>query len=588
MKKKSNIHIKKSKQGTFTKAAKKRGMSVQGFARLVLANKDKYSSEMVKKANFAHNSTKWKHKDGGSIENKPVRAPKGYHWMKDKESYNLMAHKGNFVPHTNARREVKFPIQTKHQLGGKISSLNVFQQDFDPYTPDIKEKQTFPAYVNLKEDRKLDPFSRIGINEAKKITEEYIAAGKEPPKFVCDASGCSQIASNAAEGMGAAPTRANAWDFGNVNNVYWQNEAYVDALNKKETNKGNEPLPDSKTNYKTPDSFIKWMEDKNGNYFVGLNRKNTSSSRQYSNQKNYPNNRGYEHLGYMIDNKNLLHGTGGDENHPAYYVIDDVTDGVSLGGYGKYEPVEGMAPGSLNTGINKTKNIVKNTADSVSKTYQENVKPMLRNIKNTFNDFFHLQSGGDISFPNANSYQQVGTLQHSTIPSTSIRREGRPISTTPNNTLFQSGGDIDSGNVATTENEYKNGLNDGINIFKFPRKGLKKMTMTPNSGPIEYPVEYKGYTDGKQTDQGIAQPGQDFNVNGDTVVEIPDLSDMEFNEAFDYANRNKLPIFKWKDNDYPIKKNKKYSKMQDGGLFSNKVTNNVKLDPGFKPDININ
>ena len=55
------IHIKKSKRGTFTAAAKKHGKSVQAFAKQVLANKDKYSKTMVKKAVFAKNASKWKH-----------------------------------------------------------------------------------------------------------------------------------------------------------------------------------------------------------------------------------------------------------------------------------------------------------------------------------------------------------------------------------------------------------------------------------------------------------------------------------------------------------------------------------------------
>ena len=63
------IHIKPSKRGTFTAAAKKHGMSVQGFASKVLANKGKYSSAMVKKANFARNASKWKHKEfGGDMD----------------------------------------------------------------------------------------------------------------------------------------------------------------------------------------------------------------------------------------------------------------------------------------------------------------------------------------------------------------------------------------------------------------------------------------------------------------------------------------------------------------------------------------
>ena len=54
-----DINIKPSKRGTFTKAAKQHGMSVQGFANKVLKNPSKYSAAMRKKANFAHNASKW-------------------------------------------------------------------------------------------------------------------------------------------------------------------------------------------------------------------------------------------------------------------------------------------------------------------------------------------------------------------------------------------------------------------------------------------------------------------------------------------------------------------------------------------------
>lgn len=64
-----SIHIQPSKRGTFTAAAKKHGKGVQEFARQVLANKDNYSSAMVKKANFARNASKW-HDGGGWIEQK--------------------------------------------------------------------------------------------------------------------------------------------------------------------------------------------------------------------------------------------------------------------------------------------------------------------------------------------------------------------------------------------------------------------------------------------------------------------------------------------------------------------------------------
>lgn len=54
-----DIHIKKSKRGTFTKAAKQHGVSVQSFANKVLKNPSKYSAAMRKKANFARNAAKW-------------------------------------------------------------------------------------------------------------------------------------------------------------------------------------------------------------------------------------------------------------------------------------------------------------------------------------------------------------------------------------------------------------------------------------------------------------------------------------------------------------------------------------------------
>ena len=54
-----DINIKPSKRGTFTKAAKQHGMSVQSFANKVLRNPSKYSAAMRKKANFARNAASW-------------------------------------------------------------------------------------------------------------------------------------------------------------------------------------------------------------------------------------------------------------------------------------------------------------------------------------------------------------------------------------------------------------------------------------------------------------------------------------------------------------------------------------------------
>lgn len=62
---KGGIHINPAKKGTFTAQATRMGMGVQEAARHILANKDRYSPGMVKKANFARNASKWKHEYGG-------------------------------------------------------------------------------------------------------------------------------------------------------------------------------------------------------------------------------------------------------------------------------------------------------------------------------------------------------------------------------------------------------------------------------------------------------------------------------------------------------------------------------------------
>ena len=64
------INIKKKNRGKFTESANRAGMGVQEYARHVLANKDKYSSTLVKRANFARNAAGWKHALGGYIKDK--------------------------------------------------------------------------------------------------------------------------------------------------------------------------------------------------------------------------------------------------------------------------------------------------------------------------------------------------------------------------------------------------------------------------------------------------------------------------------------------------------------------------------------
>lgn len=61
------IHIKEQNKGLFTKVAKRAGMGTQEYARHILANKDDYSSTLVKRANFARNAAGWQHGKGGHM-----------------------------------------------------------------------------------------------------------------------------------------------------------------------------------------------------------------------------------------------------------------------------------------------------------------------------------------------------------------------------------------------------------------------------------------------------------------------------------------------------------------------------------------
>lgn len=61
------INIKKKNRGKFTASANRAGMGVQEFAKHVLSNKDKYSTTMIKRANFARNAAGWKHGEGGNL-----------------------------------------------------------------------------------------------------------------------------------------------------------------------------------------------------------------------------------------------------------------------------------------------------------------------------------------------------------------------------------------------------------------------------------------------------------------------------------------------------------------------------------------
>ena len=110
-------------------------------------------------------------------------------------------------------------------------------------------------YIDLEEQYDLDPFSREGIDKARQLTKI-----NPNTRIVCDASGCSEIAVNAAEAYDYDYNRGHAWNLGNVNNVVATNPAYANLVGKG-------ILPNPK-NYSAPASmFVPGS-------IIGLNRTN--------------------------------------------------------------------------------------------------------------------------------------------------------------------------------------------------------------------------------------------------------------------------------------------------------------------------
>ena len=230
-----------------------------------------------------------------------------------------------------------------------------------------KKKIKSPQYIDITKEYNIPQFTEQYINKAIELDKKYPGA-----KFVCDANGCADIASRAANAMGYDFGKANAWDYGNRSDIVFTNPSYVEEL---ENPTG--PLHDP-TSYDVPKELLGMK-----NVLVGLNRKNNlldakgkkvrnvpdaqqiaaaknrqeaNDSTDYANQDLYEGSRGYEHIGYMLDNNNLLHGTAANEDHPAFFVVDDINDGINLSGYGKYEPVEVIAePTMLQSLGNKAK-----------------------------------------------------------------------------------------------------------------------------------------------------------------------------------------------------------------------------------------
>ncbi len=135
------IHIKPSKRGTFTAAAKKHGKSVQSFASQVLANKEDYSPAMVKKANFARNAAKWKHALGGELND---GTPWYYPFL-----YNMPG--ASFKDGKYVGNRLLHPIGGSYGGGRTIGSGATSSFNVNDYS-DLTFNEAFDRAYNNKED----------------------------------------------------------------------------------------------------------------------------------------------------------------------------------------------------------------------------------------------------------------------------------------------------------------------------------------------------------------------------------------------------------------------------------------------------
>ena len=139
------IHIKPSKRGTFTAAAKRHHMSVQEFARTVLNNRARFSAAMIKKANFARNASKWHKKElGGDMT-------KQYYITKD----NIYSLGGNVRP--KAELGIKYMIDEN----GRIVPVNIPNADIN--IANLSDRNTIlnPAIITDKKPKQYNLSGKV-------------------------------------------------------------------------------------------------------------------------------------------------------------------------------------------------------------------------------------------------------------------------------------------------------------------------------------------------------------------------------------------------------------------------------------------
>lgn len=187
------IHIKKANRGKFTESAKRAGMGVQEYARHILANKDNYSSTLVKRANFARNAAKW-HAEGGSLNSNGANFSNGLTYIDNGGTHEENPLEGvqigmdnQGIPNLVEEGEViyndyvftnrwKTPKNTKEALGIKKKSSVTYADAAKELSAESKERVNDPITRNTLE-RNLEILAQS--QEADRVKRESKKAKKD-------------------------------------------------------------------------------------------------------------------------------------------------------------------------------------------------------------------------------------------------------------------------------------------------------------------------------------------------------------------------------------------------------------------------
>lgn len=163
------ININPANKGKFTEWAASRGMGVQEAANKVMANKDKYPTNVVQMANFAKNAAKWKKQDGGDINalntlyNKMPVQTESYQGQPEQvvlpdgtiESVNATQSHENMSD--NQITDI-LPTGSHIQSSRNKYTPAQYQQLIDMFTPEVaKERMEQIAQITKGKNKKISP-----------------------------------------------------------------------------------------------------------------------------------------------------------------------------------------------------------------------------------------------------------------------------------------------------------------------------------------------------------------------------------------------------------------------------------------------